>query len=158
MLENREDSARKWYGGAIGFMSFDGNLNTGLTLRTFRLKDGIAEIRVGATLLYDSIPEDEETETYVKAEALLTSISKKDIDAEIGMKGVDKIGKDIKILFVDHEDSFVHTLANYFRQTGAQVTVLRNIPACERLENEDFDMVMLSPGPEIRKSLILKEL
>ena len=48
-LENNEDSTRKWYGGAVGFMTFNGDLNTGLTLRTVRLKDGIAEIRVGAT-------------------------------------------------------------------------------------------------------------
>ena len=39
---------------------FNGDLNTGLTLRTIRIKDGIAEVRAGATLLYDSSPEEEE--------------------------------------------------------------------------------------------------
>ena len=34
--------------------AFDGNMNTGLTLRTIRIKDGVAEVRAGATLLYDS--------------------------------------------------------------------------------------------------------
>ena len=32
----------------------------------------------------------------------------------------------VKILLVDHEDSFVHTLANYFRQTGAEVSTVRS--------------------------------
>ena len=32
-------------------------MNTGLTLRTIRMKDGVAEVRAGATLLYDSDPE-----------------------------------------------------------------------------------------------------
>jgi anthranilate synthase len=35
------------------FSGFDGALNTGLTLRTIRIMDGIAEVRAGATLLHD---------------------------------------------------------------------------------------------------------
>ena len=52
-IEQTERSVRHWYGGAVGFVGFDGSLNTGLTLRTIRIKDGIAEVRAGATLLYD---------------------------------------------------------------------------------------------------------
>lgn len=33
------------YGGAVGLVGFDGHLNTGLTLRTVRVKDGMAEVR-----------------------------------------------------------------------------------------------------------------
>ena len=61
-------------GGAIGMVHFNGDLNTGLTLRTIRIKDGIAEVRAGATLLFDSIPEDEEAETELKASAMLSAI------------------------------------------------------------------------------------
>ena len=46
-IEDHERSPRAWYGGAVGLVGFDGNLNTGLTLRTVRVKDGIAEVRVG---------------------------------------------------------------------------------------------------------------
>ena len=62
-IEEQERSARRWYGGAIGRLTFDGNMNTGLTLRTIRMQDGIAEVRAGATLLYDSDPVAEEDET-----------------------------------------------------------------------------------------------
>ena len=73
-VEEQERSARRWYGGAIGRVTFDGNMNTGLTLRTMRMKDGIAEIRAGATLLYDSDPDAEEAETRLKAAALVAAI------------------------------------------------------------------------------------
>ena len=52
-MEQVESSVRHWYGGAVGFIGFDGNLNTGLTLRTIRVKNGIGEVRAGATLLHD---------------------------------------------------------------------------------------------------------
>ena len=56
-IEEHERSSRRWYGGAIGRVTFDGNMNTGLTLRTMRIKDGVAEVRAGATLLFDSDPQ-----------------------------------------------------------------------------------------------------
>ena len=70
-IEDHERSPRAWYGGAVGVMGFDGNLNTGLTLRTIRVTHGVAEVRAGATLLYDSDPAAEEAETELKASALL---------------------------------------------------------------------------------------
>src|SRR5207302_1207885 len=73
-IEEEEQSSRRWYGGAIGRVTFDGNMNTGLTLRTIRMKDGVAEVRAGATLLYDSDPEAEEAETRLKAAAMFTAI------------------------------------------------------------------------------------
>jgi anthranilate synthase len=73
-IEEEERSSRRWYGGAIGRLTFDGNMNTGLTLRTIRMQDGVAETRVGATLLYDSDPVAEEDETELKAAALFSAI------------------------------------------------------------------------------------
>ena len=43
-----EESPRCWYGGAVGMLGFDGNLNTGLTLRTVRIANGVAEVREAA--------------------------------------------------------------------------------------------------------------
>ena len=54
---------------------FNGTMDTGLTLRTIRLKDGVAEVRAGATLLWDSDPEAEEAETRLKASAFLDAIT-----------------------------------------------------------------------------------
>ncbi|WP_417416420.1 anthranilate synthase [Hoeflea sp.] len=147
-LENNEKSPRAWYGGAVGMVSFNGDMNTGLTLRTIRIKDGIAEVRAGATLLFDSNPEEEEAETELKASAMLSAIR----DARLGNAGTAgretaKVGEGTSILLVDHEDSFVHTLANYFRQTGAKVTTVRAPVAEEMFERVAPDLVVLSPGP-----------
>lgn len=147
-LEKNEKSPRAWYGGAVGMVSFNGDMNTGLTLRTIRIKDGIAEVRAGATLLFDSNPEEEEAETELKASAMLSAIR----DARLGNAGSSaretaKVGEGVSILLVDHEDSFVHTLANYFRQTGAKVTTVRGPVADDVFDRVSPDLVVLSPGP-----------
>jgi anthranilate synthase len=145
-VEDEEKSPRAWYGGAIGRVGFDGNLNTGLTLRTVRLKQGMAEVRAGATLLYDSDPELEERETRVKASAFLDAI-KGQLTGSAHLSGLGQPGLNKRVLLVDHQDSFVHTLANYFRQTGATVVTLRRDLALARLADEKPDLVVLSPGP-----------
>jgi anthranilate synthase len=146
-IEDHERSPRAWYGGAVGLIGFDGNLNTGLTLRTVRVKDGIAEVRVGATLLYDSDPDEEERETHLKASAFLDALRRParavvDLAVESPQPGRGK-----RILLVDHQDSFVHTLANYLRQTGAAVTTLRAGFPPEALVDVAPDLAVLSPGP-----------
>ncbi|MBA2747998.1 MAG: anthranilate synthase [Tatlockia sp.] len=156
-LEQHEHSVRRWYGGAVGCLTFNGDLNTGLILRTIRLKDSIAEVRAGATVLYDSIAEAEEQETRTKAAALFETISRAKITANNNLfnkvKSNDYAGiaevksSKVKVLLIDYEDSFVHTLANYIRQTGATVTTLRHGFAESVLDEEDPDLVVLSPGP-----------
>ncbi|WAX97351.1 anthranilate synthase [Aminobacter sp. NyZ550] len=147
-IEQNEKSPRAWYGGAIGMVHFNGDLNTGMTLRTIRIQDGIGEVRAGATLLYDSVPEEEEAETELKASAMLSAIR----DAKTGNapgteRATARVGEGVKILLVDHEDSFVHTLANYFRQTGADVSTVRSPVPEEIFDRIKPDLVVLSPGP-----------
>ena len=147
-IEENEKSPRAWYGGAVGMLHFNGNMNTGLTLRTVRLKDGIAEVRAGATLLYDSDPVEEEHETELKASAMLAAVREAGISNEAAAeRQVADVGRGVNILLVDHEDSFVHTLANYFRQTGAEVTTVRTPIAEALLDELKPDLVVLSPGP-----------
>jgi anthranilate synthase len=147
-IEDHERSARAWYGGAIGVIGFDGNLNTGLTLRTVRVLDGVAQVRVGATLLYDSDPESEEEETHVKASALVDAIRRPDgVAPEEPRRFSTDVGAGRRILLVDHQDSFVHTLANYLRQTGAEVVTWRSGFPHADLDALRPDLVVLSPGP-----------
>ncbi len=147
-IEENEKSARAWYGGAVGMVGFNGDMNTGLTLRTVRIKNGIAEVRAGATLLYDSVPEDEEAETELKASAMLAAIRDTSLaNAASSNRETASVGQGKRILLVDHEDSFVHTLANYFRQTGAEVTTIRSPIADAVFDDLKPDLVVLSPGP-----------
>ena len=145
-IEKHEKSPRAWYGGAIGMVGFNGDMNTGLTLRTVRIKDGIAEVRAGATLLNDSDPHEEEAETELKASAMIAAIRDATSDQK-SKRGVASVGQGVNILLVDHEDSFVHTLANYFRQTGATVNTVRTPVPEEIFDRLNPDLVVLSPGP-----------
>jgi anthranilate synthase len=156
-IENHEKSPRAWYGGAIGMVHFNGDMNTGLTLRTIRIKDGVAEVRAGATLLYDSDPAEEEAETELKASAMLAAIREASSGNAVAMaRESAKVGEGVSILLVDHEDSFVHTLANYFRQTGATVSTVRTPVADEVFDRVRPDLVVLSPGPGTPKDFDCK--
>ena len=153
-IEEREHSPRRWYGGAVGYLAFNGNINTGLTLRTMRVKDSIAEVRVGATVLYDSDPAAEEEETLTKAAALFQTLDDAGQTVETGKTAKANISTESpqsqvpkRVLLIDYEDSFVHTLANYLRQAGATVTTLRHGFPESVFDREAFDLVVLSPGP-----------
>ena len=172
-IEDHEETPRRWYGGAVGKIGFDGSMNTGLTLRTAHITGGIAAVRAGATLLYDSVPAAEEKETQIKARALLETLEEASRLAEgaadpdpVGpagpvmvadgtvlaagtiLAGAGAVGEPVpKVLLVDHQDSFVHTLADYFRQRGAEVTTLRFGFPPALLDSYRPDLVVLSPGP-----------
>jgi len=147
-IETEEKSARRWYGGAIGGVMFDGNMNTGLTLRTIRMKDGVAEVRAGATLLHDSNPMEEEAESRLKASALFAAISNSAPPTGAKTAAPTKDMPRRRVLLVDHEDSFVHTLAGYFRAAGAEVTTLRpELARSELTAGCPAELVVLSAGP-----------
>jgi anthranilate synthase len=153
-IEDNEETPRRWYGGAVGKIGFDGSMNTGLTLRTAHIIGGIAAIRAGATLLFDSDPAAEERETHIKARALIETLAEADGPAGTPAAGtagrsgpVPEAGRGLRVLLVDHQDSFVHTLGDYFRQHGAEVTTLRAGFAAGLLDTMAPDLVVLSPGP-----------
>jgi len=145
-VEDHERSPRRWYAGAIGCVNFDGSINTGLTIRTIRMKDGLAEVRVGATCLFDSDPAAEDRECQVKAAALFQAL-RGDPPKPLSDFAPDATGSGKNVLLIDHDDSFVHMLADYFRQVGANVTVVRHVHAQEMLKRAGWDLLVLSPGP-----------
>ncbi|WP_028134858.1 anthranilate synthase component I [Bradyrhizobium japonicum] len=145
-VEDHERSPRRWYAGAIGAVNFDGSINTGLTIRTIRMKDGLAEVRVGATCLFDSDPAAEDRECQVKAAALFQAL-RGDPPKPLSTFAPDATGSGKRVLLIDHDDSFVHMLADYFRQVGADVTVVRHVHALDMLKQKTWDLLVLSPGP-----------
>jgi len=148
-IEDHEDGQRRWYGGAVGMIGFDGAMNTGLTLRTAHIRDGVAAVRTGATLLFDSDPAAEERETELKARALLDALKdpERDLAASSPTQAGSLPGSGLRVLLVDHQDSFVHTLAGYFREQGADVVTLRAGFGASALDDYRPDLVVLSPGP-----------
>jgi anthranilate synthase len=145
-IEDLEKDARGWYGGAVGMLSLNGDINTGILIRTVHLRDGIARYSAGATLLYDSVPELEEQETRLKATGFFRAL-----------RGVEKTaaaertklqpGHGVKLLLVDNDDCFIHTLSNYARQTGAEVVTYRAGVPHQLILDFAPSLLLLSPGP-----------
>jgi anthranilate synthase len=144
-IENLEKSARGWYGGAVGALMLNGDINTGILIRTTYLRDGMATYPAGATLLYDSDPASEERETRLKATGFFRILGE---PQEREAKALtEQVGAGLKLLLVDHNDCFIHTLANYARQTGAEVVTYRSGFPMALLDEIAPDLVLLSPGP-----------
>jgi anthranilate synthase len=145
-IEDLEKDARGWYGGAVGMLSLNGDINTGILIRTVHLRDGIARYSAGATLLYDSVPELEEQETRMKATAFFRALrgTKK---AEPAEDARDRSSRGVKLLLVDNDDCFIHTLANYARQTGAEVVTYRAGVPHQLIADLAPHLILISPGP-----------
>jgi anthranilate synthase len=145
-IEATERSPRGFYAGAVGVVGFDGSMNTGLTLRTLRLRAGVAEVRAGATLLHASDPEAEERECRLKAAALFDAL-RAPLEPSPAVTCAVSAPEPRRILLVDHQDSFVHTLAGYLRQSGAEVLTYRAGFSPSLFDRIAPSLVVLSPGP-----------
>ncbi len=74
LIEHYEKTSRTYYGGAIGFMDFNGNYNHAIMIRTFLSKDHELHWQAGAGLVSKSDPDDELQEVYNKLGALTKAI------------------------------------------------------------------------------------
>lgn len=74
IIAEQEGERRGPYGGAVGYFSFSGNMDTCLTIRTIVLKDGVAHVRAAAGIVADSVPFNEYQETRNKAGAMLRAL------------------------------------------------------------------------------------
>ncbi len=70
IIAELEKEPRGPYGGAVGYISFDGNMDLAITIRTALIENGEVMVRAGAGLVADSVPETERMETVNKAMAI----------------------------------------------------------------------------------------
>jgi anthranilate synthase component I len=74
IIDELENRRRKTYAGSVGYLSFSGNLDCCITIRTILINNGIAYIQAGGGLVADSRPSAEYEETLNKARALVKAI------------------------------------------------------------------------------------
>ena len=74
IIAELENLRRGPYGGAVGYVSYSGDLDTAITIRTMVVRDGMAHVQAGAGIVADSVPELEYHECLNKARALLRAI------------------------------------------------------------------------------------
>jgi len=144
-VESLEKNARGWYGGAVGMLTLNGDINTGILIRTTYLRQGMASYPVGATLLYDSVPALEERETRLKATGFFRTLGAPEAAPAAVERGPS--GSGARLLLADNDDCFIHTLANYARQTGAQVVTYRAGFPAELISRVAPNLILISPGP-----------
>ncbi len=76
IINGFEKNKRCTYSGAVGYFTFDGNVDSCITLRSVVLKDGRAYVQAGGGVVADSTPEGEYQETINKARGMMRAIAR----------------------------------------------------------------------------------
>jgi anthranilate synthase component 1 len=76
IIDALEPVARGPYAGTVGYVGFDGSLNTAITIRTVLVRDGMAYVQAGAGIVADSVPEREHEECLAKARGVLRALER----------------------------------------------------------------------------------
>ncbi|MGA2470586.1 MAG: anthranilate synthase component I [Solirubrobacteraceae bacterium] len=74
IIDELEPVKRGGYGGAVGYLSYTGDLDTAIHIRTVVVKDGVAHIQAGGGTVADAKPDYEFRESEAKAQAVLRAI------------------------------------------------------------------------------------
>jgi anthranilate synthase component 1 len=85
IIDELESSRRGVYAGAVGYVSFQDDMDLAIAIRTGVIKDGMLYVQAGAGIVHDSVPETEWQETQSKARAVLRA-------AEMVQLGLDAEG------------------------------------------------------------------
>lgn len=163
LLRHYETGRRGAYGGAVGYLSGIGTLDTAIIIRAAVVQDGTAYVRAGAGVVADSTPEGEADETRRKAAAVLTAITGQPVghiasdpaaprermtsdggEAESAAAPADcepsqdtarvAVTRDTpRVLLLDNEDSFTYNLRDELATEGAAVEVYRNSTHLDQL-------------------------
>ncbi|MDD2722867.1 MAG: anthranilate synthase component I [Methylovulum sp.] len=75
IIDELEPVKRGVYSGAVGYISWSGNLDTAIAIRTAVIKDNVLHIQVGAGIVYDSVPASEWEETLNKGRAIFRAVT-----------------------------------------------------------------------------------
>ena len=89
IIDELEPVKRGIYGGAVGYLGWNGNMDTAIAIRTAVIKDGHLNIQAGAGIVADSVPATEWEETMNKGRAIFRAVAM----AEAGLDGGETPGK-----------------------------------------------------------------
>ena len=140
IVEDLEPQRRGTYAGAVGYLSFDGNLDTCIAIRTAYVDGETIHIGSGAGIvrgLRSGVGSNRETMN--KAGALFAAVE--------GGRGT-RAGRLVVILVVDNYDSFTYNLVQYLGELGASPEVVRNDQASvAQVKRMKPERIVISPGP-----------
>ncbi len=76
LIREFEQQRRGSYGGAVGYLTGKGDMDTCIVIRSAYVEDGVAQVQAGAGVVFDSDPQAEADETRGKAQAVITAITR----------------------------------------------------------------------------------
>ena len=117
IIDELEPVKRGAYGGAVGYLSYTGELDTCICIRTVVLRDGVAHMQAGGGTVADAKPDYEYEESRNKARAVARAI---ELATRAGGVAV------TSVLVIDNYDSFTYNLVQYLGELGAELEVVRN--------------------------------
>ena len=118
IIEEMEPSRRGIYGGAVGYISYSGNVDLAIGIRTLVAKGESIYVQAGAGIVAGSVPSAEFEESVNKARAVLAAV-------ELARRSRARAGIAM-LLVIDNYDSFTYNLVQYLGELGQDVRVVRN--------------------------------
>ena len=128
LIAAAEGERRGLYGGAVGYLGYDGNLDTAITIRSAVLKDGQAHVHTGAGIVARSASrrrEFEETEHKAaamqpghRARGVATPVRRGPAAGRVRRRGPEPRGRGAMILMIDNYDSFTFNLVQALQAAG----------------------------------------
>lgn len=174
-IARSEDSSRRYYGGEIGILEPNGNLDSAICIRAAEVfNDGRFTVQAGAGIVKDSVPEKEAQETTAKAEGMLKvirgeasvtdgyleTVDQNKLRSKLSERNKylskfhfeDQSGlepceklKGTKITIINNEDNFAFMLGHMTKYMGCEVNAVDS--ADYNFNEDDSDIVIIGPGP-----------
>lgn len=162
-IDRLEPDKRGFYGGAVGYVTYNGDLDSCIFIRSVLVdREGRVHVQAGAGVVADSDPEAELEETVIKAMAPRRAIDEvcnpsvqhqrlvKDRKPPVQpLTSARRVGS--KVLLLDNYDSYTYNVRQYLEQLGVRVVVMHNDVAEQELINEQPDFLVVSPGAHTPK-------
>ena len=140
IIDELEPVKRGGYGGAIGYLSYAGDLDTAIHIRTVVVKDGVAHVQAGGGTVADAKPAYEYEESVAKSDAAHA----RDRAAPASSRSWA-----MRVLVLDNYDSFTYNLVQYLGELGAEVRDGAQRPRDRRAScsTRGYERCVVSPGP-----------
>lgn len=139
LIEKYEPVPRNWYGGAVGYVRLNGDVDTGIPIGMMHIADGRSHIQAGSSITWDSVPAEEVSEANNKI-----SFFSNDAVAPAQIRSGKRAGT---VLLVDFDDSFTHLTAGLLSQLVDEVEIVNHKDAMGTLDRFAGDALVLSAGP-----------
>ncbi|WP_189523819.1 MULTISPECIES: chorismate-binding protein [unclassified Mesorhizobium] len=139
LIERYEPVPRNWYGGAVGYLRLNGEIDTGIPIAMMHIIDGTSHIQAGSSITWDSVPSEEVAEANNKISFFA--------DDAPNPSQVRSGKRKATVLLIDFDDSFTYLTAGLLSQLVDEVEVVNYRDAIDALNRFSANALVLSAGP-----------